>query len=167
MTDPPGDRQEADSQVSDTGRHETDQERYDRNWSELLQEIRVTQMGTQIMTGFLLAAAFQTRMADLTTFQRSVYLTLVVLGVTTTALGLAPVSLHRSLFRRRMKREIVELGHRILRVVIAGVVLMLAGTAVLIFDMVLGTPQALTVGVAVVLGAAMFVVLTRRLARSR
>lgn len=165
MTDPPGDdRQEADSQGWDTGRHETDQERYDRNWVELLQEIRVTQMGTQIMTGFLLAAAFQNRMADLTTFQRTVYLVLVVLGVTTTALGLAPVSLHRTLFRRRMKREIVQLGHHILRAVIAGVVLMLAGTAVLIFDMVLGTTSALIVGAVVLVGAIVFVVLTHRLA---
>lgn len=166
MTDPPGDRQEADSQEWENGRHETLQERYDRNWVELLQEIRVTQMGTQIMTGFLLAAAFQDRMADLTTFQRTVYLALVVLGVTTTALGLAPVSLHRTLFRRRMKREVVQWGHHILRAVIAGVVLMLAGTAVLIFDMVLGTIPAVIVGAVVVLGAVTFLVLTPRLVRS-
>ncbi|WP_202619324.1 DUF6328 family protein [Ornithinimicrobium cavernae] len=178
MTDPPDGRQERDERPSaddrddsddaghvEKGRHETDQERYDRNWVELLQEIRVTQMGTQIMTGFLLAAAFQDRMRDLTAFQLTVYLVLVVLGVTTTALGLAPVSLHRALFRRRMKRETVELGHRILRVVIAGVVLMLAGTAVLIFDMVLGTVPAVSIGVAVLLGAAVFYVFTRRLAR--
>ncbi len=168
MTDSPGDRhnrQEPNSQETEKGRHETDEERYDRNWVELLQEIRVTQMGTQIMTGFLLAAAFQDRMADLTPFQRTVYLVLVVLGVTTTALGLAPVSLHRTLFRRRMKRDVVELGHRILRGVIAGVVLMLAGTAVLIFDLVLGTVPAVVVGAAVLLGASVFVVLTHRLAR--
>lgn len=165
MTDPPSDRQEADSREWEKGRHETDQERYDRNWVELLQEIRVTQMGTQIMTGFLLAAAFQDRMADLTTFQRTTYLVLVVLGVTTTALALAPVSLHRTLFRRRMKRETVELGHRILRIVIAGVVLMLAGTAVLIFDMVLGTGPALVVGGAVLLGASAFGMLSHRLAQ--
>ena len=166
MTHPPDGRQEADSQEWEKGRHETDQERYDRNWGELLQEIRVTQMGTQIMTGFLLAAAFQDRMADLTTFQRTVYLVLVVLGVTTTALGLAPVSLHRTLFRRRMKRETVELGHRILRVVIAGVVLMLAGTAVLIFDIVAGTVLAVTVGGAALLGSLVFAMLAHRVGQS-
>lgn len=170
MTDPPDGRQESDPGDRDPhrekGRHETDEERYDRNWVELLQEIRVTQMGTQIMTGFLLAAAFQDRMADLTTFQRTVYLVLVVLGVSTTALALAPVSLHRTLFRRRMKRETVELGHQILRVVIAGVVLMLAGTAVLIFDIVAGTAPALAVGAAVLLGSLVFAALTHRLGRS-
>jgi len=146
------------------GRHETEQERYDRNWVELLQEIRVTQMGTQIMTGFLLAAAFQDRMADLTTFQRTVYLVLVVLGVTTTALGLAPVSLHRTLFRRRMKKEIVQLGHAFLRVVLAGVVLMLAGTATLIFDMVVGTVPAVIAGSLVLLGSVVFSITMHRLA---
>lgn len=162
MTDPPDDGDE--SRDGGPGRHETEQEKYDRNWVELLQEIRVTQMGTQIMTGFLLAAAFQDRMADLTTFQLTVYLILVVLGVVTTALGLAPVSLHRTMFRRRMKKETVALGHRILRWVLTGVVLMLAGTAVLIFDMVLGRTPALVVGCLVLVGATAFTLTMHRLA---
>ncbi|HLS43942.1 MAG TPA: DUF6328 family protein [Ornithinicoccus sp.] len=165
MSDRPDDRH--DDERTEKGRHETDQERYDRNWGELLQEIRVTQMGTQIMTGFLLAAAFQDRMSDLTGFQRTVYLALVGLGVTTTALGLAPVSLHRTLFRRRMKRETVMLGHRILRVVLIGVILMLAGTAVLIFDMTLARVPALIAGAVVLLGSGGFAVVTHRLANHR
>lgn len=159
------DESREDDRNGGPGRHETEQERYDRNWGELLQEIRVTQMGTQIMTGFLLAAAFQDRMADLTSFQRTVYLILVLLGVTTTALGLAPVSLHRALFRRRMKKETVLLGHAFLRLVLAGVVLMLAGTAVLIFDMVLTTTWALVVGALVLLGAGIFSVAVHRMAK--
>jgi hypothetical protein len=43
------------------GRAETPTERLDRNWAELLQELRVIQTGTQILTGFLLAAVFQSR----------------------------------------------------------------------------------------------------------
>lgn len=148
-------------------RHETDDERADRNWNELLQEIRVTQMGTQIMTGFLLAAAFQDRMADLDTFQRTVYLVLVCLGVTTTALGLAPVSLHRTLFRQGRKQTTVDLGHQILRVVLVGVMLMLVGTTVLIFDLVVGTVPALVAGGLVLTAASFFVVLTHRLERRR
>lgn len=166
MTEGSEHRQQGADDGSGTGRDETSEERSDRNWAELLQEIRVTQMGTQIMTGFLLAAAFQARTADLTIFQRTVYLTLVLLGVTTTALGLAPVSLHRTVFRRRMKQETVEWGHRILRVVLVGVVLMLAGTAVLIFDLVLGTIPALVAGGVVLIGCLTFAVLTHRV-RSR
>ena len=62
----------------------------DRNWNEMLQELRVTQTGTQILTGFLLAIAFQNRFEDLTTFQHRVYLILVLAAVITTALGLGP-----------------------------------------------------------------------------
>jgi hypothetical protein len=98
----------ADARAGD-GRDETESERLDRNWNEILQELRVTQTGTQILTGFLLAAAFQTRFADLDAFQVDVYLVLVVTAVLTTALGLAPVSLHRVLFRRGAKEQIVLL----------------------------------------------------------
>ena len=47
------------------GRDETPNERADRNWNELLQELRVMQTGTQILTGFLLAVAFQPRFTDM------------------------------------------------------------------------------------------------------
>ena len=50
------------------------QETLNRNWDELLQEIRVTQTGVQILTGFLLTVPFSNRFAELTTFQRNVYL---------------------------------------------------------------------------------------------
>ena len=40
-------------------RNETPAERLDRNWSELLQELRVTQTGIQILSGFLLTLPFR------------------------------------------------------------------------------------------------------------
>ena len=80
---------------------------------------------------------------------------LVVVAVLTTALGLAPVSLHRSLFRQRAKLAVVQLGHRILRLVLLGVGLVLTGTVLLVFDVVLGLRAALLVagGTAVVIAA--------------
>ena len=39
-----------------------------RNWDKLLQEMRVTQTGVQILTGFLLTVPFSTRFDDLTAF---------------------------------------------------------------------------------------------------
>src|SRR5674536_216271 len=85
------------------GRRETPAERLDRNWNEILQELRVTQTGIQILTGFLLTVPFQQRFAELTADQRRIYLTLVVLASVTTGLLVAPVSLHRWLFRRGAK----------------------------------------------------------------
>src|SRR5690606_22121652 len=70
-------------------RHETPTERLDRNWNEILQELRVTQTGIQILTGFLLTVPFQSRFADLTATQRVVYLVLVLLAAVTTGLMVA------------------------------------------------------------------------------
>jgi len=130
----------------DDGRQESLNQRLDRNWIEILQELRVTQTGTQILTGFLLAIAFQSRFDSLTPFQVRVYLVLVVIAVLTTALALTPVSLHRSLFRRRAKLLVVRTGHLVLRLVLLGVGLTLTGTVLLVFDVVLGRGPALVVG---------------------
>jgi hypothetical protein len=119
------------------GRQESLNERMDRNWNEILQELRVTQTGTQIFTGFLLTIAFQSRFSELTPFQVRVYLTLVIAAVLTTALGLAPVNLHRGLFRKGAKMIIVETAHIIMRITLVGVAVMLIGTVLLIFDLVL------------------------------
>jgi Family of unknown function (DUF6328) len=125
------------------GRDESLNERMDRNWNEILQELRVTQTGTQIFTGFLLTIAFQTRFDELTTFQLRVYLVLVIAAVLTTALGLAPVNLHRGLFREGAKVTIVQTAHIIMRITLAGVAVMLIGTMLLIFDLVVGRTAAL------------------------
>ena len=127
----------AEADPSD-GRDESVNERMDRNWNEILQELRVTQTGTQILTGFLLAIAFQSKFDELTTFQHRVYLVLVITAVLTTAMGLAPVNLHRGLFRKHAKPVVVRTAHIILRIALVGVGLVLTGTVLLIFDVVVG-----------------------------
>jgi hypothetical protein len=144
----------ADADPAD-GRNETLDERMDRNWNEMLQELRVTQTGTQIITGFLLAIAFQNRFTELDRFQEGVYLGLVVAAVLTTALGLAPVNLHRVLFRKHAKEAVVEIAHVLLRITLVGVGIILTGTVLLIFDVVLDRTTAVIAAavIAVVLGA--------------
>ena len=153
MTDNP--RVEVRHDVDPTdGRNETLNERMDRNWNEILQELRVTQTGTQIFTGFLLTIAFQTRFGELTTFQVRVYLVLVIAAVLTTALGLAPVNLHRALFRKGAKVTVVQTAHVIMRITLVGVAVMLIGTVLLIFDLVVDRRAAL-----VAAGATLLVVI--------
>ena len=128
------------------GRKETPTERADRNWNELLQELRVMQTGTQILTGFLLTLPFQSRYADLDDYQRTVYLVLVMTAVTATALILAPVSVHRALFQKQMKRSVVTIGDRITRVALGVLALAVTGTALLVFDVVVGRTAGIVVG---------------------
>lgn len=142
MTDNPPVEVRHDVDPTD-GRQESLNERMDRNWNEILQELRVTQTGTQIFTGFLLTIAFQTRFGELTTFQVRVYLVLVIAAVLTTALGLAPVNLHRALFRKGAKVTVVQTAHVIMRITLVGVAVMLIGTVLLIFDLVVGRTAAL------------------------
>lgn len=139
------DRADDDDSPGD-GRDETRSERLDRNWHEILQELRVIQTGTQILTGFLLTLAFQPRFADLDQVQVDIYLVLVVLAASTTALGLAPVSLHRTLFRRQAKSGLVTATNRMLQITLAGVCLVLTGTLTLIFDVVLSRTAGVIAG---------------------
>ena len=120
------------------GRDESVNERMDRNWIELLQETRVTQTGTQILSGFLLTIVFQPTFADLDVFDKTVYLCLVVLATLTTALALAPVALHRSLFRHHSKPVLVQASHLLLRAALVGLALVMVGAVLLIVDVATG-----------------------------
>jgi hypothetical protein len=140
-----------DDAVPGDGRDETETERLDRNWNEILQETRVVQTGTQILTGFLLAIAFQQRFEELDGYQIGVYLVLVCIAVIATLLALTPVGMHRALFRRRAKKRLVETGNRLLVATLTAVLLTLSGTALLIFDMVAGHPAGFVAGGTVLL----------------
>jgi hypothetical protein len=133
--------------VPGDGRDETESERLDRNWNELLQELRVTQTGTQIFTGFLLTIPFQQRFGDLSAGQLAIYLVLVGFSTLATVLAIAPVSLHRALFRRGAKKRIVQIANLLLILALAAVALTLSGTALLIFDVVVGHPAGITAGI--------------------
>lgn len=137
----------------DDGRDETAAERADRNWVEVLQELRVLQTGTQILTGFLLALAFQPAFADLSEGQRTLYLFLIVLAALSAIIALAPVALHRVLFRRRAKPRVVAYGHLALVVSLATVATLLVGVVAFVFDVVVDGAAAwiAVVGLAVIL----------------
>ena len=162
---PPVDRQQPDREDDPgDGRHETYNERLDRNWNEILQELRVTQTGNQILTGFLLTIVFQPKFAELDDFQRTVYLVLVVLSGMTTVLGLTPVLLHRQLFRRQMKDTVVHTADVFMRAALAGIALVLTGTLLLVFDVALDREAGLVAGgvtLCIVLGVSSLAVVLR------
>lgn len=143
----------ADEEWSAWTRHETPLQRLDRHWTELLQELRVVQTGIQLLTGILLTLPFQSRFADLSTFQQSVYLVTLVCAVLSGGLLIAPVALHRVLFRRRARRVTVQVAHRLALVGLGLLAVALVGIVLLIFDVVLGRVAAVVAaaGIALVL----------------
>ncbi len=127
-------------------RDETPIQQLDRNWAELLQELRVTQTGVQLLTGFLLSLPFQQRFSELTTPQLGIYLAVVSLSLISTGLLLAPVSIHRVVFRLHERRELVREAAVLAQAGIATLGLALAGVAILIFDVTRGPAAGYTVG---------------------
>ncbi len=89
-------------------RQESQAERDDRNLAELLQELRISGLGVQVLFGFLLSLPFTARFARLSHGQRDLYLASLVLSAVATALLLGPVAYHRLVFRRHQKERLVR-----------------------------------------------------------
>jgi hypothetical protein len=128
------------------GDEETPAERLDRNWNELLQELRVTQTGVQVLTGFLLTVPFSNRFEDLTTLQRNAYLAVLTGSILATALIVSPAALHRVLFRRGQRAWLVETANRLARAGLGMVALTTTGVAFLVFDVVVGLAAGIVAG---------------------
>jgi hypothetical protein len=121
-----------------TERHETPTERDDRNFGELLQELRVTQTGVQILFAFLLTLAFTQRFPSLDSVQRGIYITALLLSVLAAALFTAPAAMHRVLFRRRAKHQLVSVSSRLAGIGLGVLALSFTGAVLLVTDVVLG-----------------------------
>ena len=127
-------------------RDETATERADRNWDELLQELRVTQTGIQILSGFLLTLPFQQRFTALEPPLRTLFLVAVAMATLSTGLVVAPVAAHRMLFRKRQKVVLVETADRLAKVGLACVGLTVVVVLALVFGFVLGDTAAFVAG---------------------
>lgn len=118
--------------------HESPTERLDRNWNDLLQELRVVQTGVQLLTGFLLTLPFQQKFSSLTEPERGVYLAAVCASILATGFLQAPVSVHRALFRKHRRRETVQMAHRLAIVGIVFLACAVVSVTTLIFEVLLG-----------------------------
>jgi membrane associated rhomboid family serine protease len=135
-----GDSVDGDAAVD--GRQETSTERADRNFNELLQELRVAQTGVQILFAFLLTLPFTDGFAKITAQERGVYLGTLIATALATSCLIAPVSHHRILFRRRRKPELVNVASRLALAGLAFLLISVVGSVYLIFDVVVGTGVA-------------------------
>ncbi|MCW2525891.1 MAG: hypothetical protein JWM76_751 [Pseudonocardiales bacterium] len=145
---------ERHAQWDEHARDETPTERLDRNWSDLVQELRVVQTGVQFLTGFLLTLPFQQRFSQLTDREQAVYLATVSASLASTAFLQAPVSVHRALFRRHQRQLTVLVAHRVAMIGVFFLAAAIVGVTAIIFDVVSGTRAATIAAstVAVVLG---------------
>ncbi len=127
---------------------ETESERADRNFNDILQELRVTQTGVQILFGFLLTMPLQARFDRLDGYERGMLVVAVLLLATATACIIAPVAWHRSMFQHRMKKEIVDASNAFAKAGLAALGLGIVASMLLMLDLVLPRWAAITLGVA-------------------
>ncbi|WP_256962246.1 DUF6328 family protein [Streptomyces sp. NRRL B-24572] len=105
------------------GRNETEEERADRRWQDLIQEIRVAQTGVQILLGFLLTVVFTPHFQGLHQTDKTIYIVTIVLGSLATGALIGPVAFHRIVAGRRIKPRAVTWASRL---TLLGLVLLLA-----------------------------------------
>jgi hypothetical protein len=145
------------------GRDETPLEQLDRNWNELLQELRITQTGLQLLSGFLLTLAFTQVFGGLDDRQKALYLSLVVIAGMAVGLNLMPVMMHRRVFGEHVKGRVVRVGHVVAQIVIAAIAVLVVGMATLIFSVVVSWTAGIVVAafLVVVLGVLLGVLPSR------
>jgi SNF family Na+-dependent transporter len=132
-----------------SGRNETEEERLDRKWADLLQELRVMQTGAQLTAGFLLTLPFTTKFPSLDSFQETLFLILVVVAALTTAVVITPVAVHRRITGQHVKGKLVATAHKLVAVGLSLLAMLVTGIVVLIFDVVVDRTTALIVGAVV------------------
>ena len=126
-------------------RGESERQRWDRNFADLLQELRVAQTGVQILFAFLLTLPFSNGFPRTTGFQQVVYVIALMSAAFAAAMIISPVAFHRALFRQGRKPELVRFAHRMAT---AGLGFMLVS---MVASILLITAYLLTTWLAVVL----------------
>jgi hypothetical protein len=128
--------------TSPEGRPETYLEGLDRNFVELLQELRVAQTGVQILFGFLLTMPFSNRFGQATTLQLVIYTITVLACALAVAFLVAPVSYHRRVFRQGRKAELVRWSNTLAWGGLAALLVAMAGAIFLVLDVIAGPAVA-------------------------
>lgn len=144
--EPPGTREQSGRS---TDRTETEEQRANRNFSDLLEELRVAQTGVQILVAFLLTLPLQSGFPRLTPSMRHLYEVTLTAAVLAGVLLIAPVAFHRVVFRDHLKEPLVRASHRLALAGLTFLAAALTGAVTLALSVASGWPTALGVGVAV------------------
>jgi hypothetical protein len=109
---------------------ESEKERTDRQFGELLTELRVALPGAQVLLGFLLTVPFATRFGRVSEEERIALFVCLLLTVAGTVLLMAPSVYHRLRWAQGGKSDVVRVGHRFFLV---GSALLAGGIAAAVF----------------------------------
>jgi hypothetical protein len=128
--------------VPDPERSDEQQATYDRQLSELLQELRIAMPGVQVLFAFLLAVPFQQRFGEIGEVGRGVYLFTLLCAAASSALLVAPASYHRIMFKRGDKARIIRYAERSAITGLAFLALSMTGAVLLVTTFLFGDATA-------------------------
>jgi hypothetical protein len=113
-------------------------EELDKEWIELLNELRVVLPGVQVLFAFLLAAPFSPLFGSVTGVQKNAYFLSLLFTTISAGLMTAPTTFHRLRWRHGDKEKMLEIMNRL--TIAGGVFLALAMTAAffVITDVIFG-----------------------------
>ncbi|CAM3065350.1 DUF6328 domain-containing protein [Prescottella defluvii] len=119
-----------------------------RNFSELLQELRVAQAGVQILFAFLLAIVFTEPYREQSEFVRGLHLVTVLCAAASSALLIAPAVWHRILFRHRRREDILRQANRCALLGSVFLAATMIGTVLIVAEVAVGGWTAAVIGAA-------------------
>ena len=126
---------------------ESENQRLDRNLIELLNELRVTGTGIQVLLAFLVIVPFDSGYKTITQFDKDVYFVALLTIAGAAVMLIAPSVHHRVLFRHGERPYIVEMANSL---ALVGMVLLAVGLVailVLLTNIVFGTVATVIVGI--------------------
>lgn len=122
---------------------ESERQRWQRNFADLLQELRVAQTGVQILFAFLLTLPFSSGFPEVTELQRDVYLVALLSAAASAAMIISPVAFHRALFRQGRKPELVRFAHAMATGGLGFMLIAMASSVLLVTDYIVNLPVAI------------------------
>jgi predicted membrane channel-forming protein YqfA (hemolysin III family) len=154
--------------VSEQTSDDAEQSRLDRNFAELLQEIRVGQAGVQILFGFLLSIAFTNQYDQVDAAVRVIHLVTVMFAAAAVALLTAPAAWHRMLFRQQRRPLLVAAADRLASWGLGCLAFAMTGTIVVLAAEVANMTLAIILGSFAAVGfAVLWMMLPKRYQRPK
>jgi len=139
----------------------------DRQFAEVLQELRVAITGGQILFGFLLTVPFAQRWSDTDDLQRALFLITLLSIATATGCFIAPTAAHRLRFHQRDRSFVVAYANFTAIAGLVALMIAMVSAVLLVTDFVFArtTAVAATAAIAAVLLTLWFAVPLSRYAR--
>jgi uncharacterized protein DUF6328 len=117
-------------------REETEEQRLDRNLTELLNELRVALPGVQVLFAFLLGVPFTQRFSLLVAYQKYIYFGTLICAAAASAFLIAPSAQHRMEFRLQDKKHIVMRANSYAIIGLGFLALAMTGVVMLVTDFI-------------------------------